>query len=182
MTWSGWDSYAFRSLEPQNIFISLYSVSSLSLSVFGCGCVCLVFAFAYTFLRLFTMQVWLVWKLGGGCRIVAHNTFYVQHIFPIPTSPIHTGKPCIHISQKWLGMFCTNTCSICCCLSLCCGCRRRPPIVVIHAWLAVVYKSFHKCLYLHSIHFLNDVVVVVVDLFCWIFRFRVQLVISSPSD
>lgn len=45
---------------------------------------------SYIFLRLFTMQVWLVWKLGGGCRIVAHNTFYVQHIFPIPTSPIHT--------------------------------------------------------------------------------------------
>lgn len=88
------------------------------------------------------MQVWLVWKLGGGCRIVAHNTFYVQHIFPIPTSHSHTLRTVIYLCQRWIGMFCTDTCSICCCCL--CGVVIAVVVVLITSSYMRDWQSYMK--------------------------------------
>lgn len=104
-------------------FLFLYIPCPHSHPLYVCACVyvCCLPSHIYIFLRLFTMQVWLVSKLGGGCRIVAHNILCTAH-FP---DSIVTHTCTQSITQKWIGMFCTNTCSVCCCLSLCCGCRRH---------------------------------------------------------
>lgn len=81
MTWcrTEYRSYAFFENPSHSFFISTFCTS---LRVRICVCV-------RTFLRLFTMHVWLFGSLGGGCRVVAHIHSTYSHIFPIPTSYIH---------------------------------------------------------------------------------------------
>lgn len=134
-----------------------------------CACLYAVCVRIHIILRLFTMHnVWLVRKLGGGCRIVSHIIFYVfvEFIYKISQSTF----------SRFQRHTYTRTHYIC---GLECFVQLHAGFVAVCLWRSppshhtCIWKSFSKCLCLLSVRFLIDIVVV---------RFCIQLMISSPSD